>query len=100
SATGPSLFSLHDALPIGIFDGPEPTPPTDPEIVVPTGQPEEAIPLDPDTTAVLSSIYGTVVVRDHAQLAAREPRRGEVLVVGMRSEEHTSELQSRENVVC
>lgn len=77
---------LLNGLSGGIFDGPEPTPPTDPEIVVPTGQPEEAIPLDPDTTAVLSSIYGTVVVRDHAQLAAREPRRGEVLVVGMRFE--------------
>src|SRR5688572_31317462 len=51
---------------------------------------------DPDVRARIGD--GTVHEREHAVDAPRQQRR--VLVVRLRSEEHTSELQSQSNLVC
>ncbi len=62
-------------------------PPIDDENVsVPTGQPLILPPIEFDATAVIISTFGSVSVRDVDGLPPREPRRGEVLVVGMRIE--------------
>src|SRR5690606_40680732 len=94
SLTGPAppaihTLSLHDALPI--FDH---VPPVGPEAggdVVAVGQLGRAV--DGDVVVV-------VHVDEAAETQVARQRRGLVAHALLRSEEHTSELQSRENLVC
>src|SRR2546427_1357492 len=58
--------------------------------------------LFPYTTLFRSLLVGcrTAMPPDPARLAAIEGELGSLLLVGFRSEEHTSELQSQSNLVC
>src|SRR3712207_7781922 len=70
-------LSLHDALPISRLDG--------------------ALARDPEVLAEVPFVLGEVVVA----VDGLEPRRlVRAHVAGQRSEEHTSELQSRQYLVC
>src|SRR5690606_41721311 len=83
-------LSLHDALPIfllGFLLGGAVTPP-------------EITAIDEDHRTELLAVV-RAGVDDLVLRHAKPGRRGELLKTGLpRSEEHTSELQSRENLVC
>src|SRR5690606_41828409 len=86
-AAGSYTLSLHDALPI--WRRPTKDVPGDDEFLQEgEGQPHGGVSADPDPDAgVYRPLLGIV----------RERR---VAPGAVRSEEHTSELQSRENLVC
>src|SRR5690606_40603901 len=88
----PALYSLslHDALPIS-------PPPTAPTGRTPSARVRRRRGPRPGRTAgsVPSTVKGRVRARDRLLAFRRAP----ALARG-RSEEHTSELQSRENLVC
>src|SRR5690606_41425531 len=71
--------SLHDALPISGADQQA------------VHEPDERVPAVDEATAETTGVHGARVTR----AAQRDDDRRE-----LRSEEHTSELQSRENLVC
>src|SRR5690606_41798415 len=79
--TGVHPLSLHDALPIFVGETAH----------------EQA---DPADALGIEAVRG-LVEHEHARVAEESLRDGEaVLHAERRSEEHTSELQSRENLVC
>src|SRR5690606_41837938 len=90
-------LSLHDALPILMF-------------VTPAyaqgagGTPDVFISILP-FVLIFVIMYFLIIRPQRAQMKKRSEmlaaiRRGDTVVTGGRSEEHTSELQSRENLVC
>src|SRR5690606_42068919 len=100
TSTATSTHSLHDALPILIdFD-------LDQEFEKAIGDPQQALE-DLDNFLVdlgFSSSNGNSTSDEIHRISERlledMEALGEKLTRKLRSEEHTSELQSRENIVC
>src|SRR5690606_40057406 len=64
--------------------------------------PDPTLPVDPATNAewVVTGVTNANSGDDELQEYFKRWFIGQMLAVGVRSEEHTSELQSRENLVC
>src|SRR5690606_40162970 len=83
-------LSLHDALPIYAV-----------QVVLVDGSFEAHPRLRRDLTQALAAVPDLAHVEAHIRQAATHGRaEQEAVQLGARSEEHTSELQSRENLVC
>src|SRR5690606_40668062 len=97
--TAISTLSLHDALPISALERPDllAEPVRSALATLPDAAQVEVTEIDPDLadTAALVAATGLPMAQ-MANCLVVAGRRGEV----ERSEEHTSELQSRENLVC
>src|SRR5690606_42054752 len=99
SATAPPQLgplSLHDALPISVLTGgAERMPTRSTRSGRPTAHSSACIPpIDPPMTPAHTSMPRASARRTCAATWSR------IVRYGNRSEEHTSELQSRENLVC
>src|SRR5690606_39358714 len=94
-----STPSLHDALPTANssgtldFRGCANDPETPQYYTLPDGT-------DPDGQRTVTNEVSCRVVQQHRPRSSRMAVTNSSLGVGARSEEHTSELQSRENLVC
>src|SRR5207302_11088297 len=88
--TPPSTLSLHDALPIFYHAG------RADDVIISAGWTMSAVEIE-------NTLLKHPDVREAAVIAVPDATRGQVakaFIVSNRSEEHTSELQSRENLVC
>src|SRR5207253_9745153 len=91
-------LSLHDALPISYDANAQIANETTSSLgVQPYGAPNQADPFNPHTTTRLHG-YAPQSASSYPQQEISHP--GYAPHGGMRSEEHTSELQSRGHLVC